>query len=65
MNHKSSAPASAGTTIRPANGFTAAQQKSLLLLKEQYRLGGDLMSARGYDHLRFIRWLYQTGRLDP
>jgi hypothetical protein len=64
MNHQSSVPARL-RAIRSASLFTAAQQKRLLLLKEQYGLGGDLMSAGEYAHLRFMRWLYQTGRLDP
>lgn len=39
-------------------------QARLTELRSLYQLGGDL-SAREVARLRFIRWLYLTGRLAP
>ena len=45
--------------------FTWAQWRDLLAIREQYRQGRDLFSERERAHLRFLHWLYQTGRLEP
>ena len=34
-------------------------------LREHYALTRDALSVRELRHLRFIRWLYRTGRLAP
>ena len=34
-------------------------------LRERYQQDRDLFSARERARLRFVRWLYRTGRLTP
>jgi hypothetical protein len=45
--------------------FTTAQWQALERLRERYRQGCDCLSAPVLVNLRFTRWLYQTGRLEP
>jgi hypothetical protein len=37
---------------------------ALLMLRRRYRDGQDLWSDRELAHLRFIRWLRRTGRIE-
>jgi hypothetical protein len=48
----------------PALTFTVAEWCALFALRTRYRQDHDLFSRRELEHLRFIRWLYRTGRLD-
>jgi hypothetical protein len=43
--------------------FTPEQQRGLEALREQYRQDRDFFTARERAHLRFLRWLYHSGRL--
>jgi hypothetical protein len=43
--------------------FTRAEHATLRALRARYRAGRDLFDAQELARLRFIRWLYQTGRL--
>lgn len=54
------APATAATS-----SFTAQEWRSLCALRERYARHRDLFAARDIAHLRFLRWLVQTGRLQP
>jgi hypothetical protein len=51
--------------LRLTASFTPAERQRLLQLQEQYQRGGDFLNSREYASLRFMRWLYQTGRLQP
>ncbi len=57
--------AAQSTILTLATTVTQAQWHNLLALREQYRQGRDFFSAREHAYLRFMRWLYQTGRLEP
>jgi N-acyl-L-homoserine lactone synthetase len=48
-----------------ATKFTVAERKDLVHLRTRYRQGRDFLSGQEYAHMRFVRWLYQTGRIDP
>ena len=54
-------PVSPTTTI--ANQSTQDQWRDFERLRVRYRWAHDLLSAREWAHLRFLRWLVQTGRL--
>ena len=45
--------------------FTPAQRAALRQLRARYRAGRDLFTAPELARLRFLRWLFQTGRLAP
>ena len=45
--------------------FTRLAGCALRALRERYEKGRDLFSARERARLRFVRWLYRTGRLMP
>ena len=45
--------------------FTRAQSRTLRTLRSRYQQDHDLFSAQELAHLRFVRWLYLTGRLAP
>ena len=49
----------------PASPFTPAQWQVLHTLRARYQQDRDLLSECERAHLRFLRWLYQTGRLVP
>ena len=51
--------------IAPACAFTGGERCALTTLRERYRQGGDHFDERELAHLRFLRWLVQTGRLIP
>lgn len=53
-------------TVRAATlppTFTRLERRTLRALRARYRLDTDMFSERELMHLRFLRWLYQTGRL--
>lgn len=41
--------------------FSPAEWQALRLLRRRYRRDRDLFSERERAHLRFLRWLVQTG----
>jgi hypothetical protein len=43
--------------------FGPDEWRVLCLLRERYGQGCDLFSAREMARLRFVRWLYHSGRL--
>lgn len=43
--------------------LTCQEWVALLSLRRRYRLGQDLWSDHELAHLRFLRWLHETGRL--
>jgi len=48
----------------PTVPFTPNEQRALSALRSQYGQDRDQFSQRERAHLRFVRWLYQTGRLE-
>jgi hypothetical protein len=50
-------------TIETSSAFTPAEREALDRLRERYSQGRDLFSDRELARLRFLRWLYHTGRL--
>jgi hypothetical protein len=52
-------------TAARAATFTRLQWCALRALRERYRQDRDLFNARERERLRFVRWLYRTGRLVP
>jgi hypothetical protein len=53
------------STAAHAATFTRPQWRALRALRERYQQDRDLFSARSRARLRFVRWLYRTGRLVP
>lgn len=51
------------TATAPA--FTSAERRLLRALRTRYRQDHDLFSESERARLRFLRWLYQSGRLVP
>ena len=45
-----------------ASEFTDTERLALWQLRSRYRTSGDLFGQRELARLRFVRWLYQTGR---
>jgi hypothetical protein len=45
--------------------FTPAEWDRLCALHARYQQDADFLSERERAHGRFLRWLYQTGRLEP
>jgi hypothetical protein len=45
--------------------FTRPEWCALRALRERYQQDCDLFYARELARLRFVRWLYRTGRLVP
>lgn len=62
MNEQTAIP-TIGTTI--ASTFSAAERSALQALRIRYRHGRDLFIPAELARLRFLRWLYRTGRLVP
>ena len=50
-------------TIAPLVPFTPEQHAVLRILRARYQQDHDLFSQQELARLRFLRWLYQTGRL--
>lgn len=48
----------------PARVFALREWAKLLALRTTYEQRNDQFSARELERLCFMRWLYQTGRLD-
>jgi hypothetical protein len=44
--------------------FTLAERQALCALRARYRQHRDLLREAELTHLRILRWLYQTGRLE-
>jgi uncharacterized protein YfbU (UPF0304 family) len=61
MTHTGITPRTATHLID--RGFTAHEACQLTDLKRRYMRGG-FREASEEDHLRFVRWLVETGRLD-
>ena len=53
------------STAARAATFTGPQWCALRALRERYQQDRDLFSARERARMRFVRWLYRTGRLVP
>ena len=49
----------------PLTVFGAREWRTLCALRMRYRQDRDLFNDRELAHLRFLRWLSQTGRLVP
>jgi hypothetical protein len=45
--------------------FTDEQARALEILRIHYLDDRDLFEPRERAHLRFLRWLYETGRVVP
>ena len=45
-------------------GWSPERQQALLQMRDCYRQTADLFSTAELARLRFLRWLYRTGRLD-
>jgi hypothetical protein len=43
--------------------FTHSQWQALRALRRRYRQDHDLLSAHELARLRFVRWLYRSGRV--
>ncbi len=46
-------------------GLDCDERRKLRLLRARYRRDRDLFTAHERARLRFVRWLYRTGRLLP
>ena len=44
--------------------FTQAERDALSALRSRYFESHDLLSGRELERLRFLRWLYETGRIE-
>ena len=44
-------------------GLSPERQQALLRMRACYRQSGDVFSTAELERLRFMRWLYRTGRL--
>ena len=51
------------STASAALAFTRTERASLRALRARYRAGRDLFDRQEMARLRFVRWLYQTGRI--
>lgn len=45
--------------------FSRGERRTLRALRDRYQQDHDLFSAQELAYLRFVRWLYHTGRLVP
>jgi hypothetical protein len=45
--------------------FTCEEWVALLQLRRRYKVGHDLWSAHELERLRFFRWRYTTGKVEP
>lgn len=55
----------ARTPSQASLSFTGEEWRTLRGLRRRYQQDHDLFSATERAHLRFLRWLYQSGRLEP
>lgn len=51
------------TTNASMSMFTLVEQQVLLALRDRYGQDRDMFNDSERTRLRFIRWLYRTGRL--
>jgi hypothetical protein len=58
MTHK---PSPSDITRPPA--LTPGEWPAVYALRLRYQQGGDVFSERELARLRFLRWLYRSGRL--
>lgn len=59
-------PVFAPSTPDPAlTAFGDEAWQTLVALRAAYQRGLDLLSEREQAHLRFLRWLIETGRIEP
>jgi hypothetical protein len=49
----------------PTTPLTRAEWHTLRVLRARYQQDRDLLSERERAYVRFLRWLYETGRLAP
>jgi hypothetical protein len=49
----------------PIYNFTLQEWAELYALRARYDQSRDLFSACELERLRFTKWLYETGRLEP
>ena len=49
----------------PTTTLTRAERHTLHVLRARYQQDRDLLSEHERAHVRFLRWLYETGRLAP
>jgi hypothetical protein len=49
----------------PLLPFNQREQQQLRSLHQDYQVGGDFFGVRELEQMRFLRWLYSTGRLVP
>lgn len=54
----------AATPALPAR-FTSVEAQALRALRDRYQQGRDLFTDRELARLRFLRWLYETGKIEP
>ena len=50
---------------RPDHAFSTGELRHLCAVREHYQHTRDLFSTRAMAYLRFLRWLYHTGRVVP
>jgi len=55
--------AAASTSSTAPLHHPPAKQEVLFRLRDRYRQDHDLFGSQELARLRFVRWLYQTGRL--
>lgn len=53
------------TPLAPVPALTDTERRQLEALRERYQQSGDTLSERELARLRFLRWLYLSGRLTP
>ena len=53
------------TPLAPVPALTDTERRPLEALRERYQQSGDTLSERELARLRFLRWLYLSGRLVP
>ena len=51
------------TVVPTYDIFTLEERSALQRLRARYQQSADLLTERELAHLRFLRWLAQTGRL--
>ena len=54
----------ADEVAEPAVRFSGAELAALEQLQASYQPVGDFLTADEVARLRFVRWLYQTGRVE-
>lgn len=57
-------PSASTTQEATARTFTHAEEAALDELRARYQASRDVFGAQELARLQFVRWLYQTGRLE-